>query len=272
LPGYCEALVRKFDYDRYLAALFAPEAVRPDLFALYALNVEIARIAEMVRNPVAGQIRLQWWRDGVEEIFSGGAARNEILKAVTQAIARHELPKALFDTMLDVREQDLETFPFPDIATLESYADATSGVLMRLAARVLGAGDALDAQAREAGLSYAITGFLRALPFHAARSRIMMPANEMDQAGVAAEVVLQGRMTPNLPVLIGRMVQVARSHHAQIGKTGRRFISALLPASLVPAFLLLVSRSGFNPFRDSAEIAVYRRQWIMLRAMAQRHV
>ncbi len=104
-----------------------------------------------------------------------------------------------------------------------SYADATSGVLMRLAARVLGAGGALDAQAREAGLSYAITGFLRALPFHAARSRIMMPANEMDQAGVAAEPVLQGRMTPNLPVLIGRMVQVARSHHAQIGKTGRRF-------------------------------------------------
>jgi phytoene/squalene synthetase len=272
LPGYCEALVRKFDYDRYLSALFAPEAVRPDLFALYALNVEIARIAELVRNPVAGQIRLQWWRDGVEEIFSGGVARNEILKAVTQAITRHELPKPLFHMMIDSREQDLEACPFQDFTNMKSYADATSGALMRLAARVIGAGTTLDQTAHEAGMSYAITGLLRAIPFHAACSRVMIPMDEMEQAGVTSEQILHRQMSANVSLLIQRMTGLARALHPRVASTERRFLPAILPAALVPAFLRLLSRSGFNPFRDSAEIAVYRRQWIMLRAMAQRHV
>jgi hypothetical protein len=79
-------------------------------------------------------------------------------------------------------------------------------------------------------------------------------------------------MSPNVSLLIQRMTGLARALHPRVASTERRFLPAILPAALVPAFLRLLSRSGFNPFRDSAEIAVYRRQWIMLRAMAQRHV
>ncbi len=273
MPGVCETLVRKFDYDRYLAALFAPEAVRADLFALYAFNHEIAKIAEVVRNPVAGQIRLQWWRDSIAAIFSGAGPRNEILKGVAQAIARHGLTKPLFDMMIDAREQDLEAFPFRDVSGIESYADATSGALMRLAGGVVGSGHALDRPAREAGISYAITGLIRAIPFHAARSRIMMPRDEMERVGVTSEQILQGRTPPKLSLLIARMVDLARTHHANATmKTERQFLPAILPAALIPSFLRLLNRPGFNPFRDPAEIAGYRRQWIMLRAMARRRI
>src|SRR5207248_9323236 len=41
MPDYCETLVRKNDYDRYISALFAPEKLRSHLLALYALNYEI---------------------------------------------------------------------------------------------------------------------------------------------------------------------------------------------------------------------------------------
>ena len=65
---HCEALVRAADKDRYLATLFAPERCRRALFALYAFNVEVARIRELAREPMPGEIRLQWWRD----VFSSG--------------------------------------------------------------------------------------------------------------------------------------------------------------------------------------------------------
>ena len=44
--AHCEALVRASDKDRFVASLFAPTGTRPHLFALYAFNLEIARVGE----------------------------------------------------------------------------------------------------------------------------------------------------------------------------------------------------------------------------------
>ena len=55
--------MREADRDRYLASLFAPAGPRDALFALYAFNVEIARVRELAREPMPGEIRLQWWRE-----------------------------------------------------------------------------------------------------------------------------------------------------------------------------------------------------------------
>ena len=60
---HCEALVRAADKDRFLATLFAPADKRGPLFALYAFNAEITSVRERAREPMPGEIRLQWWRD-----------------------------------------------------------------------------------------------------------------------------------------------------------------------------------------------------------------
>jgi phytoene synthase len=272
LADLTESLVRNHDYERYLAALFAPEAVRTDLFAIYAFNYEIAKIAETVRNPAAGQIRFQWWRDAIDEIYSGARSRTEGMNRLAAAIARHQLPKGLLISILDSRELDLEPEPFPDFSALEFYADATSGNVMKLAARVLGAGETVDSGASDAGIAYAITGLLRALPFNAARSRIVLPADEMARAHVTGADILAGRMTAELSGLIAMVSERARMHYGKVARVNRRFLPAILPAALTPAFLRLMNRSAFNPFRDSTEIPVYRRQWVMLRATIRGHI
>ena len=48
--AHCEALVRASDKDRFVASLFAPTGTRPHLFALYAFNLEIARVAEVAQS------------------------------------------------------------------------------------------------------------------------------------------------------------------------------------------------------------------------------
>lgn len=264
---YCVSLVRQHDYDRYIAALFAPETVRADLFALYAFNYEIAKIAETVRNPVAGQIRLQWWRERVEEIYAGAPAHTELLTKLRSAVERHQLPRPAFDDLIDARELDLDPAPFADLAQFESYGDATSGNLMRLVARMLGAGETLDENAREAGVAYAITGLLRALPFHAARSHIAMPADEMAATGVSPDQLLRGRMLPQITALIAHMSEIALTHYRHVARTERKYLPAILPAALVPAFIRMLNRPGYDVYRDSTEIAGYRRQWIILRAV-----
>ena len=84
----CEETVRRHDPDRYLSALFAPAERRPLLFALYAFNHELARVAERVREPMLGEIRLEWWREAVEGAFEGRPRDHAAVVALAELFSR----------------------------------------------------------------------------------------------------------------------------------------------------------------------------------------
>src|SRR5580693_1054861 len=91
------ALVRRHDRDRFQTVLFAPAGRRETLFALYAFNYEIARVRESVREPMLGQIRLQWWREAIDAAYGEARPRNhEVVEAATRAIRSGGLSRALF--------------------------------------------------------------------------------------------------------------------------------------------------------------------------------
>jgi NADH dehydrogenase [ubiquinone] 1 alpha subcomplex assembly factor 6 len=181
--------LRRHDRDRYQTALFAPAERREALFALYAFNYEVARIREYVREPMLGLIRLQWWRDALDEIYAGKQPRrHEVVTPLAAAIAAHHLSKAYFTTLLDARARDMEETPPESVAALEDYAAGTSGSLNLLALEVLGVGDAHAAEAaRAAGIAYALTGLLAAAPFHAQRRRLYLPLELTNRHGVDLE-------------------------------------------------------------------------------------
>ena len=90
---HCAALVREVDRDRYLAALFAPADRRDALFALYAFSAEISRVRELAREPMPGEIRLQWWREVLLGERTGEAAAHPVAVAVMETISRHDLAR-----------------------------------------------------------------------------------------------------------------------------------------------------------------------------------
>ncbi len=121
--AYCLEQVRRFDRDRYLAALFARSGPRADLLALYAFNLELAKIRELVREPMMGLIRLQWWRDCIAEIYAGNVRRHQVAQPLAAAVARHGLPRESFDRLIDAREADMDATPPADLAVLTAYAE-----------------------------------------------------------------------------------------------------------------------------------------------------
>ena len=90
--AHCEALVRTSDKDRFLASLFAPADARPYLHALYAFANEIARVRAAVREPLPGEIRLQWWRDMLAGEAWGEASANPVAAALLDTVAQCDLP------------------------------------------------------------------------------------------------------------------------------------------------------------------------------------
>src|SRR5271170_1831103 len=90
--AYCAELVRAADRDRFLAALFAPAEHRQALHALYAFNIEVARVREAAREPMPGEIRLQWWREVVNGERADEARANPVASALLTTIELHHLP------------------------------------------------------------------------------------------------------------------------------------------------------------------------------------
>src|SRR3954465_11423378 len=99
----CARMVRERDPDRYFSALFAPAEKRPLLFALYAFNHELARIGETVREPMMGEIRLQWWRETVESAREGKPRAHDVSRALFELFRRVELPASILGAMMDAR-------------------------------------------------------------------------------------------------------------------------------------------------------------------------
>src|SRR5215813_4531200 len=104
---FCEALVRAADKDRYLASLFAPAAARQHLHALYAFASEIARVRDAAREPLPGEIRLQWWRDALQGEGRGQVSANPLAAALLDTIARSALPMDRLMALIDAHAFDL---------------------------------------------------------------------------------------------------------------------------------------------------------------------
>ena len=109
--------------------------------------------------------------------------------------------------------------------------------------------------ARELGIAYAIAGLCRALPYHATRRRLMLPADRLAASGVSVEDVFAGTAGKRLRPLLDDMARRARrSSRAQSRAVAfaRSVLPALLPAAVVPLYLRALTRPGFDLFRDSA--------------------
>lgn len=271
----CEGAVRANDPDRYLSALFAPAGQRPLLYALYALNYEIARIAESVREPMMAEIRLQWWREAAEGARAGSPRAHPVAEGLAELFARADLSLDDVLALIDARALDAGDETFADVEALEAYADATSGALMRLAARVLGAGGRLDPLARAAGIGYGLTGLMRAVPFHAMRRKLYLPQALLAEAELSPDAVFGGREGAKVRAAMARLVSRANAHldaARAFERPGGKALAAVLPAATAPAYLKTMARPDFDPFRTPAELPVWRRQLSLLGASLRGHV
>lgn len=269
----CRTLVRTEDRDRYLSALFAPAEKRKHLFALYAFNVEIARIPELVREPMMGEVRLQWWRDALDGVAAGDVARNPVANALLDTVKHSNLSRGLLYELVDAKAFDLYGEPMESLSRLETYLDSTSSSLMRLAAEILVGQETPEtaAAATYAGRASGITGLLRSFGPHASRGRIFLPPLDvLMRHGSSAEEALSGQADENLRSSLREMRDLARFHLAEarrgMAKLPKELAAALLPAELASEYLDQMEKPGYDPFRTRIEIPPWKKPWLLWRA------
>lgn len=175
-----DTLVRRVDEDRWLASRFAPEAVRNRLIAIYAVNYELARTPETVRELALGDIRLEWWRSALEDIHQGRSVRSHpALEAYARAVDEAPLSLSVFEALIQARRVDWAAQPFEGAQEFDHYIARTAGGVMRLAIEACGLRDgdaAIDRLVSDAGWLWGVTGLLRAEPVLRTGGRNVLPA------------------------------------------------------------------------------------------------
>jgi len=226
-------IARTHDPDRFLCALFAPAAKRDALFTLIAFNHELAHAREAVTNPVAALIRLQFWRETVEEARQGGTPRRHAVAApLHAAIASGLLEPADLLAMIEGREAEAEA-PLPTDTAFRSYLRATAGALAVASGRLLGAEGPDFAVLQSLGALYGLAGVLRSVGTHAAQGRCLLPADRLAETGLTVEAAIREPEAPAMHDLVARLAREGLA--APVPHRGR--ISPFAIAAALPAVL-----------------------------------
>jgi phytoene/squalene synthetase len=180
----CAEIVRRADPSRFQAAMAAPVAARGVLFPVYAFNVEVARAPWVTQEPMIAEMRLQWWADALEEIGAGGAVRRHEVATPLARVLDAEGAALLMD-LVEARRRDTERAPFEDEAALLGYLEATSGNLIRAAARALGPAD--EDVLGDAGLALGLANWFRAIPALEAAGRRPLPDGRAEAVRALAQ-------------------------------------------------------------------------------------
>ena len=254
MNAYLADQLRHDDRDRYLLTMFAPARARASLQALYAFNAEVAKIRESVTETMIGRMKLQWWRDVLATIFSGGKPPqgNPVVEALAAIIPAHGLSRDVFDNLLNARERDLEEEPPRDALDLERYAEGTAAPLNTLALEILGVNDEITrSAARHVGIAWALTGILRAVLYHARVNRFLLPGDLLSAENLTPYDVRERRNAQKIARVIETVAAAARAH-LEKARTfrglDRRALPVLLAGTMAEQYLQGFAKRAFDIF------------------------
>ncbi|WP_343564851.1 phytoene/squalene synthase family protein [Kiloniella sp. b19] len=256
--SYCGQQVRLYDHDRYQICLMAGSRVREALFALLAFNLEVSKTADVVSEPITGMIRLQWWRESIETIYDPDATvrKHAVVEALDSAVTAFDLPRDLFERLINARERDLDGEPPADREDLLSYLDETSVPLVQLMLKVCSC-SGCEGAAMATGRAWGLIGLVRSSAYLAQRKQIMFPRDEIDAAGLSLGDYHELRSTEALKTLVRSSCQLAEEELAKARQgLGRQKREALLPFMVLvhlDHYLAALKQADFDPFAMKGE-------------------
>jgi phytoene synthase len=265
-----ETIVRRAGTSFYRGMKVLPRDRRAAMYAIYAFCRIVDDVADEpapVPQKLAG---LEWWRDRIHKVFAG-QADDAVTRNLVLATRRYALRQEDFIAVIDGMAMDTEqAIVAPDLATLDLYCDRVAAAVGRLSVRAFGDGSAdADEVAWHLGRALQLTNILRDVAEDAARGRLYLPQEWLDEAGVPHDPA--GALASHaLPALCARMAAQAHRHFDQAtAAMARCKPEAMKPARLMgatyAALLDALQRRGWSRPDIPVKLSTWQKLWIALR-------
>jgi 15-cis-phytoene synthase len=225
-----------------------------------------------VREPLAGELRLQWWTDAIEGEARGDVRGHPVAAALIDAVRRAPLSRGALTDMLEARRTDLYDEPLDSLADFAARADRIEGARIALAVQaLLGRADpAATELAQHAGRAVAVIETLRAFASTAMPMHMTLPLELLRRHGIGAAEILVRRPTPAIRAAVADLVAYGTGEvaalRAERPALDPQAVPAFLPSALSAALLARAGRRGFDPFAHPLALPAWRAQWLLWRA------
>ncbi|MGI9357253.1 MAG: phytoene/squalene synthase family protein [Rhizobiaceae bacterium] len=267
---YCLTKLREQSPDLYLSCLLLAEEIRSPVTVLHTFHSEITRITLAAPEPLAGEVRLQWWMDALNRQRDDEAALNPLARSLLALIEEHNLPTSVLVSKLEAHIFDLYSDPMDGTRTLEAYLGETRSVLFQLAALIAdsdGAPAASDASGH-AGMATGCVAILENLARHRAQRRAYLPSDMLKKCGTSVEQLLTNVDTPQTNAVLA-FADTAEEHHHR-AKAALEGVSTAIrpvfaPLTLVPLYLTRIRKNPQKTLTGMPPISQIRRQWALWR-------
>ena len=228
----CRDLHRTHGRSYYLATRLLPPWKRRHVHALYGFTRwtdDIVDAGADARIPLPGADRgrrLDAWAGRFYALLDGGEdPADPILRAVRHTTAIFGLSRADFAAFFASMRMDLDVRSYANYGSLLEYMEGSAAVIGTMMLPILLAPDdgrgpvpaAVTAAAREParqlGLAFQLTNFIRDIAEDLDRGRVYLPAADLAQFGVHRDDLAAPSASPAVRRLVAFEIERARAHY-----------------------------------------------------------
>jgi phytoene synthase len=276
----CRELHKRHGRTYYLATRLLPAWKRRHVHALYGFTRYADEIVDRTEDLPGTEraARLAEWSDLFMAGLRGESVNDPLLPAVLHTIAVFDLDRADFSSFLQSMAMDLTVTSYATYADLLDYMDGSAAAIGTMMLPILGSSDPVAARepARQLGLAFQLTNFIRDVAEDLDRGRTYLPDEDLARFGVTPDDLIVAATlrstTPQIRALIEYEVGRARAHYAAAAP-GVLLLAPASQACVRSAYVLYggildeVAAAGYDVFARRAVVPRRRRIAIVARAL-----
>jgi len=224
----CCGLHRTHGRSYYLATKLLPAWKHRHVHALYGFTRYTDDIVDAGGDSggPARAARLGRWADQFYTAIEGTRApADPVLRAVRHTIATFGLPRGDFDAFFASMRMDLHVRDYADYAALLEYMEGSAAVIGTMMLPILLAPDHAPGpvpvaeaavareSARQLGLAFQLTNFIRDVAEDLARGRVYLPSADLERFGVRPDDLAAPSASPAVRQLVAFEIERARAHY-----------------------------------------------------------
>jgi len=265
----CRRLHARHGRTYYLATRLLPGWKRRHVHAVYGFVRYADEIVDDLSSALDHQRRAAALRAWGEQFFAGlrGApCPDPVLPAVLHTVRAFDLDVADFEKFLDSMAMDLDTGGYQTYQDLLGYMDGSAAAIGTMLTPILESSDppAAREHARQLGLAFQLTNFIRDVGEDLDRGRVYLPQADLERFGVRRADLAAARATPQVAELLAFQVDRARAHY----RAAQPGIDLLAPSSrpciqvatqLYGAILDEVERARYQILQGRVRVPRHRR-------------
>lgn len=233
---YCQQKTSESGSSFTLSFRFLSKDKRDAMTALYAFCREVDDVVDECTDYQIAQTKLAWWKQEIHRLFHE-TPQHPVTQALKPVVNSFGLQEAHFIEIIDGMQMDTQYNRYADFEQLALYCYRVASVVGLLSAQIFGYTDRATLEyAHDLGMAFQLTNIIRDVGEDARRGRIYIPLDEMEQAGVTEQQLLNSQASPQMQALLLKQIERAEMFYDKaLNQLPAKDVRSQLPGLLMAA-------------------------------------